>query len=1120
MPCKITYKGKQYNNDTALQLDVLKDKNLLERYSELYNRLVDNAILDLDAVEQFEQAKKQLFDILPDNVFTITNKSTLLDRVLNNGITFGYLDNKIIYLASKAPVGNAYHEAFHAVFRTFLTDNEIQKYLELAREKYGKVSDTELDAFRQQSSSYNKLSKERLEHLWYEEKMANDFSLYMQNKKPKTILGKLFAKLKQIIDYFFDSSTSLDSLFGNIALGQFRTARPVHNIYRTSPPAFNVITSIGFERLSSTNINQLQDRLYHLAVLENFTNLPVTDNNTASVSNTLKSLYDLDVWQSQFSNLSDERKSNVIRKIAAMYNAVSLDNHYIVNGSTYELVNNTPQEVEIVKANVNNIINNVDKRLDSVTYESEEQEDLIDNAEIGTDNVIATSSQFKNISKELILFFESIPIYKDIFGIGMSLDKINQLPANERQLYLSYEGGSVFNILRRSTSGLEKQMILDAILNIDEARTAPFIDALIDKIITELKTTPYIVPINRDNIANYATDFKFLEHLTSASTTYAKVAQAFYSSTDTYVGIFTKPDLLNQNVVKQVVLNNNNQAEQIASRWASNSVVQKVTTEQFTNTIDDIMKSFATLESSLFSSNLVKTVDEIEYIHTQFRNLGIFIPMTMIEANVINNYIEKRLSENSEITVEDVISEAKKSLNNITDRNEKKKLKTLLSVSNIRNANKVKEQSRVATDYKLNSRNGGFLDRLSKKTLFTRKFVNPINNLLNRKDKDYLILGLANETLKYSLSGTNASVRTVDNKTMFSIVNPSFQSDLITTLNSTAFRSFIRYINNSNYNSALNKLDAIFGKNSKYQYDSYTVNKLFISLKNNPLIRNVIGKEYKPEQLIDIIANNIVLYSTGELKSESELGGVQTKFDKEYHKLDASNKMVTKLGMYSRDFAEEGVEFAENIRNFVTTTYESKSIHRVFTAPVKLSNLDSAYLNTLKLSLKTEYDLIVQEVNNVRNLYNNKTTVANEVFLYEGYNYVRVNDNVYIPVFSDTGAFVRFVRLDRKYNDIGEFTGVEVVEDDNGGLNQSKLPRAFKLFEFKNMNSTVVNNIETAARRNVDSIEHNRYFNNTADKQITEGLNAFHKLKFNNFITKLSRLKIISPFSVELVKTC
>jgi len=189
--------------------------------------------------EEIEAVRK----ILPSFI-TIDDIKTIAANLRINGIAYGVFKNKVIYLNTlKGKPGTAYHEAFHAVFRTMLNDQQIEKYLIAAQKDFaasGKDIQTEVEKLRNTVKDYENKTIPELIEIVLEEHLADKFAEYSQkNKEPKdNLLKQLFFKIKNFFNKVFKQSSfenEIDMLFGNILKGSFVNATEISNRYSTSP---------------------------------------------------------------------------------------------------------------------------------------------------------------------------------------------------------------------------------------------------------------------------------------------------------------------------------------------------------------------------------------------------------------------------------------------------------------------------------------------------------------------------------------------------------------------------------------------------------------------------------------------------------------------------------------------------------------------------------------------------------------------------------------------------------------------------------------------------------------------------------------------------------------------
>lgn len=178
--------------------------------------------------------------ILPKFI-SIEDIKTIAQNLKIKGIPYGAFKNKVIYLnMTKGKPGTAYHEAFHAVFRTMLTDAQIQKYLIASAKDFarsGKNMQQEVSKLRETVADYLTKSDEDLQIIVLEEHMADKFQAFAESKigrETEPLLRQLFIKIKNFFKQLFRMGNELDMFYSNILKGAFVNATPISNIYTNS----------------------------------------------------------------------------------------------------------------------------------------------------------------------------------------------------------------------------------------------------------------------------------------------------------------------------------------------------------------------------------------------------------------------------------------------------------------------------------------------------------------------------------------------------------------------------------------------------------------------------------------------------------------------------------------------------------------------------------------------------------------------------------------------------------------------------------------------------------------------------------------------------------------------
>lgn len=174
-------------------------ENLKHRYEPF--RMVD----DSDYQKWNKESEiKWLGKVLPQ--FVEEDRVRLVDSLIkvsnqsNPEYAWGKFSNGLIYISEGASKGTMYHEAFHAVTHTLLTNKELEDMFKAAESKYGKMSS-----------------------LGIEENLAEDFRRYMQYEEDPNVstLTKWFRKLKHFIQTLVGNERYLNKLFYSIARGNY-----------------------------------------------------------------------------------------------------------------------------------------------------------------------------------------------------------------------------------------------------------------------------------------------------------------------------------------------------------------------------------------------------------------------------------------------------------------------------------------------------------------------------------------------------------------------------------------------------------------------------------------------------------------------------------------------------------------------------------------------------------------------------------------------------------------------------------------------------------------------------------------------------------------------------------
>lgn len=192
---------KRYINDTMRRLKgmTIEERNgyLEESYFRKANTTTSVPVIDI------EKEVTWLSKVLPqfskeDRIRVVKG----LIKVANSGEkAWGMFKDGIMYIAKNAASGTVYHEAFHAVVHTLLSDKERAKLFAEAKKQYGLEDSLDL-----------------------EEAMAEDFRRYteFQISDSSSYLKNMWSNIKNWTKFIFGKMTAIESTFWRINKGLYR----------------------------------------------------------------------------------------------------------------------------------------------------------------------------------------------------------------------------------------------------------------------------------------------------------------------------------------------------------------------------------------------------------------------------------------------------------------------------------------------------------------------------------------------------------------------------------------------------------------------------------------------------------------------------------------------------------------------------------------------------------------------------------------------------------------------------------------------------------------------------------------------------------------------------------
>lgn len=1112
MACKLTYKGKQYDSDSAVIFDVIRDKNLVTEYNALLQSGVDSSIEEL---ETFANEKKRALEILPDNVFTFTDTPTILSNVINNGITFGYVHNLSVFLAKNLPIGTGYHEAFHGVFRTFLNDKQIQHYYKLAEQEYGKPTKAALEKLRASSSQFTNLSETVLEHLYYEEKMAEKFREYMLNRKPKTRLARLFSYLKKVINWFKGTTTDINTLFEDMATGKFKDAKPVYNVFRKSKPAFSL-------RSVANKSQVLIDSSDEQQIISAVASLMLKDGVSKVTPNTLKKYLDVvsnkfnpTRWYKFLQNVNDNKREQLINRLSAIYNALSTDKYFDGNNTVpvkkEKLLNNN---IKVLAPSIQNFLDlyYIDKQQE-LAEEEDSQTNENERPGLGIEDSGTKGSIYK-MNKFFRTYIASTTLYKDHFDIGLDFNDefINTLTSEEKELLSFYASPSVvINTYRKQLSNVPKNKVFEKF--VVTKTSSPEVQAFKDKVIRTIQAELKEAGVqekyySKDYIVNNAGRIPYLNVL-AKSNMFNSFVNAFNVTLVNFHTLSIEDDY---ETIKLYNANAVNEQDKKLYGWRTNAATKDISYEDAMDkvaSINDALKNvrevgklaeYQTKERTAFFDNTAARITQL------FEDLGITVSNNLILYQVLTLYIETKAS-GLDFTPSELAS-VLESEGHFTTRhiglfNTHYNVSTMTYNSNeVLHIRPLKDELSINTDELETNLLQEINSQLEKFKTDPRPVEKYIEFNFKKVERPLYKLAALNSTFDEDYRSLVA--RTATGETVNSIGMPNFLSNLILTLKSKDMDVFINEVKKGNYSTAKEKLHKMFGLETMFQYDDFIIDKLFNGYVNNVLVAGVsdnikaeASMSYKLKKLFyKYLSNTVTLDVKYSSTDEKIYGNINSR---EFSKLDEVGKIVSKMALFNKPDKKTAA-----FSHFIPQIHENKKYNRTVEFPVFDLNdrqLNQFGVEALSKSVKAEYDNIRDNVKYMIDIVNKDGTLRQDSKLIDKYNvYYDKNNNIFVPIFEvvdgNRTVFKQFAKYDMVFTEgILDWSKSKLDYENKGNLTINDLPRGYNFGKFKEagFNKLKLDALSNKPMENVDGL-------------VLQHIND----EYNKFINKLKALELIT----------
>lgn len=146
----------------------------------------------------------------------------------------GYVENGLMYLWSAAEIGTEYHEAYHLVFRTMLSEDQRTGLYAEAEKNFGKPTSEEIDKLKKQ---FPTISDEEVYKLALEEKMSEQFREYMLSEAEMKLparIAKFFRDLWNFFKAIVSDGLSLNQTYSLISSNKMNSSILSRGVFRNS----------------------------------------------------------------------------------------------------------------------------------------------------------------------------------------------------------------------------------------------------------------------------------------------------------------------------------------------------------------------------------------------------------------------------------------------------------------------------------------------------------------------------------------------------------------------------------------------------------------------------------------------------------------------------------------------------------------------------------------------------------------------------------------------------------------------------------------------------------------------------------------------------------------------
>ena len=965
--------------------------------------------------EEIAEKESRLLDLLPDWV-TVRDIETVKEGLSKSGFTYGMFKNAAIYLSRNAPKGTEYHEAFHAVMRVLLTDNQIIKILEEAKTRYGKPTKEQLNELRGKSGKYSNLTADQLVNLWYEEQMADDFMDYMNNKKeiePTSFIKRMFDKIiKAIRGLFGDKDGSgvtgsvIDELFKDIAEGKFKQAPKVkQSIIPLDVEAFKLLQNKdnSFMNLESTN-NIMNSVFFEALNFKSENGFLTGDEIDAIIDSIREEVHAPSNFIGMLNTMAETNPSEALRvrdNIQTMYDSM-----------------NSPinkKEIIEVILNMMSLYKFTDFDID-VDMEDDKGIELIQKS----NQRVGGMDSLGNKLKQYIMF---TPTISDKYGFKLSKEALEALvndekvPLSLRKAFINYvDGYKLHNAMERMLVNTKREDLLNKLYNLtnENVDLNAFYTRIVIDIYNDLKIE---LP------DNYKEDILNIPITTLAKSTHFRMFAAGYNKHKVNSIINRVDKKTGESKLHRSNLNDvqDNQLKIWYSDFRGSNFMG--------TSRDEIEKAFTDVDDALAMINPAQFQSKVDIIKRVMRDV--------YKINLSDKYIKLSLFHNNAELFQ-----------NVEEGSELYAIKKLYeSYKDIEYLNK---EIVLAIDASIKFNVDG--------QLITHHFTKSKEELEKDRDEDVQNseldssnLGAVSSVKKLALgnsmfdaSASPSTFTNVNNEKVYNHLYPNYLTTFALAVRNSMAKTNFDFIDAYDYNEGFESFKKFMFENNLASplEDDSVLNIYYRQLRNNPILNN--------KNIREAFVNNFECFINDGLKSQSFSAGFKgIEFADSYAALDPRAKVLFNLNQFANleeNSIDKEVKNNNNgeitdVRLYPITWVENGGKSTQWSALVP----DLSYINDLGLLNETAIAsytaLLKSELERVREEYE---TIINGEGVVDGYNFLDISpeENAkLIETLTNPTSKEEFMKAVSKFRAL-KLANFEVIKDINSDLYESLIINA------------------------------------------------------------------------------